>query len=186
MGDFYDWLSDQLFDLSGGWPNVMQGFGGALVAVVGAFAVARWTVGKELGKHDERARDAAGVEAASQIITEIALLPESLQTLTSLQIADSTGVSWKHVTRWEATQRDLLAQVRRHGMLLPASVEAEATTLAGMLGRSLFDIDADEEEGVLIWVSPDHERIEAAMQKTGATLQSLQAYRRDPASTPPS
>lgn len=182
MSDLYAWMSDLLFDLFGGWPNIMQGFGGALVAVVGAFAIAWWTVHNELERQDERAREAAGVEAAGQIITAIALLPESLRTLKDLQIVDSTGISWKRVVTWETTQRDLLTQLRLHGMLLPANVEAEATTLAGIIGRNLFEIDADEEEGILIWVSPDHDRIEAAAQKAESTMKSLQAYRRDPAS----
>lgn len=181
MGDGPGWLSDRLFDVFGGWPNVMQGFGGALVAVLGAFAVARWTVHNELKRQDERARDAMGAEAASQVLTAIASFPEALRRLEDVE-PDMSGIGYRHVTTWEANKTELLTQLRLHGMLLPASVETEATTLAGMLGQNLFDIDVDEDSNTLIWLDDNHDRVQAAIKKAEATMQVLQDYRRDPAS----
>jgi hypothetical protein len=121
----------------------MQGFGGALVAVVGAFYVARWTVHNELKRQDERTRDAIGAEAAGQILMAVASLPEALRRLEDVE-PDMNGIPYRYVTTWEANQTELLTQLRLHGMLLPPDVETQATTLAGMLGPNLFDIDVDE------------------------------------------
>jgi hypothetical protein len=169
MGDLLDWESDQLFDVFGGWSNVMQGFGGTLVAVVGAFAVARWTVHNELKRQDERARAATGVEAAGQILMAIASYPESLRKLEHLDF-DQNGINYRHVTEWEMVQKELLTQLRLHGMLLPPTLEAQATKLAGSVGRILFDIDADEEAQVLNWVGVNGDRVEAAIDRAEATL----------------
>lgn len=84
------------------------------------------------------------------------------------------------MSSWKAKGAHLLNELRLHGMLLPLAVEAEVTGLAGMLGRTLFEIYADEEEGILHWVSTDHDRIEAAAERAEAALELLQAYRRDP------
>lgn len=182
MGDAADWLSDALFGVFGGWPNIMQGFGGALVAVLGAFYVARWTVHNELRRQDERTRDAIGAEAAGRILTAIASLPEALRRLEEFE-PDQHGINFSHVTTWETNQTELLTQLRLHGMLLPAKLETQVTALAGMLGRNLFDIDVDEDSHTLIWLDDNHERVQAAIWSAESTLESLQNYRRDPSST---
>jgi hypothetical protein len=183
VSDAADWLGNALSGVFGGWSNVMQGFGGALVAVLGAFYVARWTVHNELKRQDERTRDAMGAEAASQILTAVATLPEALRRLEDLE-PDMNGIGYRHVTEWETNQTELLTQLRLHGMLLPATIETQAVTLAGLLGRNLFDIDVDEESNTLIWLDDNHDRVQAAIRLAEATMQSLQDYRRDPASAP--
>lgn len=181
MRDVGDELSNALFEVFGGWSNAMQGFGGALVAVVGAFYVARWTVHNELKRQDERTRDAIGAEAAGQILMAVASLPEALRRLEDVE-PDMNGIPHRHVTTWEANQAELLTQLRLHGMLLPQNVETQATALAGMLGRNLFDINVDEDSHTLIWLDDNHDRVQAAIREAEATMRSLQAYRRDPAS----
>ncbi len=174
-------LSDWIRELSGGWPNIMQGFGGALVAVLGAFLVARWTVHHELNRQDERTRNAIGAEAAGRILSAIASLPEDLRRLEEIEPGPN-GVSYSHVSTWESNQKELLAQLRLHGMLLPASLETQVTGLAGLLGRNLFDIDVDEDSRTLIWLDDNHDRVQAAIGLAEAAVEALQAYRRDPAS----
>lgn len=159
----------------------MQGFGGALVAVLGAFLVARWTVHHELNRQDERTRNAIGAEAAGRILSAIASLPEDLRRLEEIEPGPN-GVSYSHVSTWESNQKELLAQLRLHGMLLPASLETQVTGLAGLLGRNLFDIDVDEDSRTLIWLDDNHDRVQAAIGLAEAAVEALQAYRRDPAS----
>jgi len=180
MGEVVGSASDWLFDLFGGWPNVMQGFGGAFVAVLGAFYVARWTVRHELKQQDKRARDAGSAEAATQVLAMIAPFPELLRELQHADF-DQQGISHRYLTAWVDRQHELRNQLRTHGMLLPANVEAAVTTLADSLGRNLFKIDEDEDIGVLdLWLS---DSVEAAIAMSESTSRLLQDFRREPASS---
>lgn len=156
-----------------------QGFGGAFVAVLGAFYVARWTVRHELKQQDQRAREAGSAEVATQILTMITSYPEALRALEHADF-DQNGINHRHLTTWVNHQQELRNQLRTHGMLLPGNVEASATTLAESLGRSLFTIEEDEDIGLLqLWVS---DRVEAAILTAESTIRLLQDFRRNPAS----
>src|SRR4051812_46425314 len=105
-----------IHDFFGGWPNVMQGVGGAVVAVVGAYAVAVWTSRKELRRDRARRREDAGVEAAGQLIAAIADLPEGIRAIKRLPYPSSTGIDYKHVSSWDKRRQRVQHQVKEHGV----------------------------------------------------------------------
>ena len=120
------WQSWQHF--FGSWPNVMQGVGGAVIAVGGAYTVAVYTSRNELRRDRQRAREDAGFESAGRLIAAMADVPEGVRAVKKLQPASGSGIDYKHVIAWKKRRATIQEEIKQCGVLIPPELERRSTS----------------------------------------------------------
>ena len=177
----------------GGWPNFTQGAAGAMLGVLGAYAVAVLTSKREIrrdrerseeerSRERERAREGAAHLAAGQLIRPLFDLAAHVKQIKHLEWShESSGLDPRHLTAWENRREDFKRDVAETGVLLPPALEGKATRLIGRLGDVMV-ADFDDEGWPYMIDAGNVADLDAVIEAAEALVDDLQAFRRDPSS----